>query len=275
MGMVGRPKGWGAWGPGGCPRQRPSRLEPSSQERLGQAPPGWEAGGTSAAGPLLPRPEAHVAEGCPGDGEPRVCVEPDRGGRDDFPRRWWRQHLGPVLAPSRFGGAGQIWRVTPSATPCAGMAVKAFLERLLQGGLPAPASFPGVCAASWTVVGSSGQKPGGTRAREWLSDEGQARLRDVGTCRQGHAACRSKSQVVPERPAFGTDLGTPGPETSGSCGRPGSAPGQRLSLLRHQRPGSCCPSPRAGSSQSQGPRAAGCASFRGCQWEAGRRAGVM
>lgn len=101
VGAGGRPRGCGAWGPGGSPGQGPRRLEPSSQEGLGQATPGWEAGGTSAAGPRLPLPGAHVEQGCPGDGEPRVCVEPDRGGRAAFPRGGWRRHPGTPVVPGQ------------------------------------------------------------------------------------------------------------------------------------------------------------------------------
>ena len=269
VGAGGRPRGCGAWGPGGSPGQGPRQPEPSSQEGLGQATPGWEAGGTSAAGHVSPcrgltwskAARLTVSHGC--------AWSPTVAGVLRFLAVGGGGTRAPRWCPARFGGAGQVWRATPFATPCVGTAVDALVERLPRGGLPAPACFPHVCAASWTATGPGGQNPGGTRAGERHSDAGPARLRDVGTGRQGLAACWSKSHVVPQWPAFGTDLGTPGPGDGGVLGQ-----ARRCSWSEAQPRvapilGRAGPNPGQDRAGSRGSSAAGCAGFRRCQSEAG------
>ena len=110
---------------------------------------------------------------------------------------------------------------------------EAFVERLLQGGLPAPACFPQVCVARWIAAGRIRV---GTWAREWLSYGWQARLRDMGVCREGLAECWCQSHVVLQWPAFAIDLGTPGTETLGPVA------GQAVLLIRGSA--SCAPETR-------------------------------
>lgn len=262
-------------GRGGSPGQGPRPLGPSSQEGLGQATPGWEAGGTSAAGPLLPLPGAHVEEGCPGDGEPRVRVEPDRGGRAAFPRGGWRRHPGTLVVPGqvrwgrsnvegdalcnalRWHGSGRVGGAAPSGR--------------VAGACPLPTRV----RCQLDCSGHRRAESGWDRSRRMALRRGAG-----GAAGCGHVSTRPCCLLVQVPRGSGVAcvrdrFRDPGPGDgwvlwqARRCSRSEAQPPVAPILER------AAPSPGHDRAGSPSPRAAGCAGFRGCQWEAGGRAGGM